>query len=86
MNSFFCAFWYSIWLNRGNNIVVMKARFAIFLGGLILLISASSCVGYYHDHGPRHPHGHHKKGHNKHHHKKEHKRHNKEHGKHRGRH
>ncbi|MNL56505.1 hypothetical protein D3C87_1800060 [compost metagenome] len=63
----------------------MKAKFAFFLAGLILLISASSCVGYYHDHGPRHPHGHHKKGHNKHY-KKEHKRHNKGHGKHRGRH
>lgn len=66
----------------------MKAKFAIFLGGLMLLLSASSCVGYYEGHGHRnqhgHKHGHYKKGHNKHY-KKGHQKHRK-YDKHRGRH
>lgn len=65
----------------------MKAKFAIFLGGLMLLLSVSSCVGYYQDHGHRpqrgNHHGHHKKGHNKHY-KKGHNKHHKSNGRHRG--
>lgn len=65
----------------------MKTKFAIFLGGLMLLLSVSSCVGYYHDHGHRpqrgNHHGHHKKGHNKHY-KKGHNKHHKGNGRNRG--
>ena len=47
----------------------MKTKLAIFLSGLMLLLVASSCVGYYHDRGPRydrgHHYGHYKKHHNK---------------------
>lgn len=63
----------------------MKAKFAIFLGGLMLLLSVSSCVGYYHDRRPQrgHHNGYHKKGHNKHY-KKGHNKHHKGNGRNRG--